>query len=304
MIQPPKLKLNDKAIIVSPAGNIDSLLVYNTASILSDWGLDVAISDNALTKAGRFSGTVEDRASDLQQALNDKDIKMILCSRGGYGAIHLLNKVDFVGLKRYPKWIIGYSDITALHSALQKNGIMSIHGPMAKHFSEEGINDPSVISTKSILFGENIHYQITVNDNYSINKNGEAEGVLFGGNLAVMCGLLGTKLFYAPKNGILFIEDIGEPPYKIDRFINQLKLSGMFDKISGLIVGIFTEYEEDPNMYYPLRETIANTLREYSFPICFNFPVGHVTKNYPLVTGKEAILSVTNNNINFKQKLY
>lgn len=303
MIQPPKLKPNDKAIIVSPAGNIESSIVYKATTILKEWKLDPIISNNALSNVGRFSGTTEQRLSDLQNALNDSDIKLILCSRGGYGVIHLLDKLDLTKLVQNPKWIIGYSDITALHSAMLTSGVMAIHGPMAKHFSEEGLNDPSVKFTKSILFGENINYQFIVEGIHNINKDGVAHGPLFGGNLAVLCGLMGTNFLYAPQNGILFIEDIGESPYKVDRFINQLKLSGIFEKISGLIVGQFTEYEEDSNMYAPLYETIANTLCGYSFPICFNFPVGHVVNNYPLIVGKEATLSVKNNHITLKQIL-
>lgn len=303
MIQPPKLNQNDKAIIVSPAGKIDSSVVYGATSILKEWGLDPIISNHALNNVGRFSGTIEQRLSDLQNALDDSDIKLILCSRGGYGAIHLLDKLDYTKLRQNPKWIIGYSDITALHSAILSNGVMAIHGPMAKHFSEEGPTDPSVKYTQSILFGENINYQFNVEGIHNINKEGVAHGPLFGGNLAVLCGLMGTKFLYVPQNGILFIEDIGESPYKLDRFINQLKLSGIFEKISGLIIGHFSECEEDSNMYAPLHETIANTLYEYSFPICFNFPVGHVVNNYPLIVGKEATLRVNSNHIIFKQIL-
>lgn len=303
MIQPPKLKVKDKAVIISPAGFIEKELITATAQILQNWGLDVDISSNALHKMGRFSGTVEERLSDLQNAIDDANTKLIFCSRGGYGIVHLLDKLDFTGLKNNPKWIIGYSDITALHSALQVNGIMSLHAPMAKHFYEEGSSDTSVIHTRSILEGYDLEYTIKAEEDSHLNKKGIAKGNLFGGNLAVMCGLLGTKYSYIPQGGILFIEDIGEEPYKIDRFIHQLKLAGVFSKISGLVVGQFSDYKEDPLMYSSLYQSISNVLGEYTFPICFNFPVGHVKENMPMIVGKDATLIVKDNHITFKQKI-
>lgn len=301
MIQPPKLKIGDKAVVVSPAGKVDRELVYKAASVLTDWGLNVEIAENALCQSGRFSGFVEQRLSDLQKAMNDPEVKLIFCSRGGYGTVHLLSKLDFSVIKKYPKWLIGFSDITALHSVLQSNRLMSIHGPMAKHFAEEGGSDVSVRFTKALLAGEKLNYEIPVNQHRYLNRVGRSSGRLFGGNLAVLCGLVGSKFLKIPRNGILFIEDIGEEPYKIDRFIYQLKLAGIFERISSLIVGQFTEYTEDNSMYSALYESIAASVAEYSFPVCFDFPVGHVRLNFPLVMGKMAKLVVKENQIIFKQ---
>lgn len=303
MIQPPKLKTNDKAIIVSPAGSIDTEYVNDAASILMRWGLNVHIAENALSEVGRFSGTIEQRLYDLQNALDDENAKLILCSRGGYGTTHLLDKLDLTKFKLSPKWVIGYSDITALHSLIQKNGVMSIHGPMAKHFSEEGEDDICIEHIKNIINVENLEYNFDVTNIEVLNRDGIANGKVFGGNLAVLCGLLGTTFWHQPSDGILFIEDIAESPYKVDRFIYQLKLAGVFEDISGLIVGQFTEYEEDPLMYSSLYQSISDALQEYSFPICFNFPVGHVKDNFPLIMGKEATLIVKENHITFKQIL-
>ncbi len=301
MLQPPKLQIGDKAVILSPAGKIDAGLVEKAAVVLSEWGLGVEVSENALCHTGRFSGFVEQRLSDLQQAMDDPDVKLIFCSRGGYGTVHLLDKLDFTGIKQHPKWVIGYSDITVLHAALQSNGIMSIHGPMAKHFAEEGPADISVRFTKAIVAGEPIIYDIPFANYAHLNRKGKASGKLFGGNLSVFCGLLGTKYAKIPKKGVLFIEDIGEEPYKVDRFINQLKLAGIFDKISGLIVGQFSDYTEDNDMYLALYESIAQAVAEYDFPVCFDFPAGHVKYNFPLVMGKTARLAVKENQIIFKQ---
>lgn len=301
MIQPPKLKIGDRSVVVSPAGKVAREMVYKAVSVLTDWGLNVEIAENALCQSGRFSGFVEQRLSDLQKAMNDPEVKLIFCSRGGYGTVHLLSKLDFAGIKKYPKWVIGFSDITALHSALQSNGLMSIHGPMAKHFADEGGGDVSVRFIKALLAGEKLNYEIPVSSRRYLNRIGRSSGRLFGGNLAVLCGLLGTKFLKVPRNGILFIEDIGEEPYKIDRYIYQLKLAGVFERISGLIVGQFTDYTEDNNMYSALHESIAASVAEYSFPVCFDFPVGHVKLNFPLVMGKMAKLVVKENQIVFKQ---
>ncbi len=304
MIQPLKLNKNDKAIIISPAGNVEPQLVHEAALVLRNWGLDVSISPNCLSKSGRFSGTKEQRLLDLQSSINNKDVKLILCSRGGYGVVHLLGSIDFSGIVEYPKWVVGFSDITALHSTLQSNGIISIHGPMAKDISQSDNSNQSIRYLRDILFGENINYKFVVRDTEGLNRNGKCEGDIFGGNLAVFCGLMGTDKVYLPKNGILILEDIGEAPYKVDRYIQQLKLAGIFDSISGLIIGQFTEFEEDDLMPYSLYETIAETLSEYDFPVCFNFPFGHIDNNHPVLLGKRATLTVKDEYINFKQRLF
>lgn len=303
MKQPPPLRYNDKAMIISPSGNIEGHIVQDAVNVLEEWRLRPEISKNALSRAGRFSGTIDQRLEDLQYAFDNPEIKVVLCSRGGYGAVHLLDKINFTAIKRSPKWVVGYSDITALHAALQKHGIASIHGPMASHFSNEGSEDISLRYLKSVLARQSINYNIPIIQKTNLTRLGLAEGRLFGGNLSVLCGILGSKYFKVPRKGILFIEDIGEIPYKIDRMIYQLKLSGVFNKISGLIVGKFTDFEEDLNMYSPLYDSIFNAVSEYNFPICFNFPVGHVKLNFPLIMGEKAFLNVEDYNISFKQSI-
>ncbi|NLA64133.1 MAG: LD-carboxypeptidase [Bacteroidales bacterium] len=282
MKRPPFLKLNDRAVIVSPSGNVSPAYVNKAKDILEEWGLIVSISENALRETGRFSGFVEQRLSDLQAAMDNPDVKLIFCSRGGYGAVHLLDRLNFTAIKDNPKWLIGFSDITALHTALQSNGIMSIHGPMAKHFSDEGAANLSVLYTKAAVSGKDLNYTIPVEYPF-LNRLGKATGILFGGNLSVYTSLLGSNYIKIPRNGILFLEDIGEEPYRIDRMIYQLKIAGVFNKIKGLIIGRFTEYEEDNRMYGTLYDSILFAVKEFDFPVCFGFPVGHTRINLPIV---------------------
>ena len=301
MIRPPFLKLNDKVVIVSPAGKILPELVYKTVAILEGWGLKVQIAKNALKESGSYSGFVEQRLIDLQTAMDDADVKLIFCSRGGYGAIHLIEQLNFDKIKKNPKWLIGFSDITALHTTFQAHGLMSIHGPMAKHFADEGEADLSVLYTKMAFSGKPLKYTIPVESSY-LNREGTATGTVFGGNLSVFASLLGSKYLKVPRNGILFLEDIGEKPYKVDRMMYQLKIAGIFNKIKGLIIGQFTEYEEDNNMYASLHTSMLSIVKEFTFPVCFDFPVGHTKTNLPMVMGGNATLTVGKESIILKQR--
>ena len=302
MIRPPLLKPLDKAVIVSPAGKIDEDIIDKAAVILREWGLKVEVGENALYSVGHFSGSIEQRLSDLQKAMDDSEIKLIFCSRGGYGMVHLLDKLSFDGMIQNPKWVVGYSDITALHAALQSNGIISLHAPMVKHFADEGGSDKAVMYTKTVLTEGRINYEISAAEYGYLNRQGKTSGQLFGGNLSVFCGILGSKYAVIPRNGIFVIEDIGEEPYRVDRMIYQLKLARVFDRIKGLIVGCFTDYVEDKEMYKPLYESIMAAVSEYTFPVCFGFPVGHVKDNYPVLMGADAVLTVKNDRIFFTQE--
>jgi len=301
MKRPPALKLHDRAVILSPSGRIEPENVHDAAALLRAWGLVPEISRYALGTCGRYSGTVEERLADLQQAMDDPAVRLILCSRGGYGMVHLLPHLDFTRIRSNPKWVVGYSDITALHTALQLQGIASLHGPMAKHLADEGEEDVAAEHLHDILFGKSLSYQIPVMEHQILNRAGQAKGRLFGGNLSVFTSLLGTRFAKIPKGGILFLEDIGEEPYKVDRMIRQLLLAGVFDRIAGMIVGQFTGFEEDEQMNTPLLQSIRDAVKGYSFPLCFGFPVGHVTENYPLAMGLQAQLIVRDETIIFTQ---
>jgi muramoyltetrapeptide carboxypeptidase len=285
---PPFLKPNDTICIISPSGAIDAQLINEAKNVLENWGLNVIISNNAASAYGRFAGTKEQRISDLQQALNNNNIKAILCSRGGYGLSQIIDRLDFSQFIKSPKWLIGYSDITILHNAISKLGIASIHSLMAKHLSESGGNDYPSDLLKNLLFGKIPAYNFVSTPE---NRTGNASGTLIGGNLSVLCGLIGTSYDLNYDGNILFIEDISEKPYHIDRMIQNLRLSGAFSKLNGLIVGQFSDCEEDPLMMQTIREIISDAVKEYNYPVCFNFPAGHVDYNLPLIIG---------NNLHFK----
>lgn len=290
LIYPPPLNRGDKVVIISPSGNTESLYIDTAKDVLEKWGLQVQIASYAYQKYGRYGGTIQQRLDDLQSSMDDKEIKSIFCSRGGYGVVQLLEHLDYDGIRKHPKWLVGYSDISALHSAFLKNSIVSLHAPMARHLTEHNDDEASGY-LRNVLFSGSMNYKVK---SHPFNRSGEIKGRLFGGNLAVMCGLIGIPYLKIPPRGILFIEDIGEPPYKIDRMMWQLKLSGILKKISGLIVGQFSECEEDPLMGKTIYESIRDIVSEYDYPVVFNFPVGHVQNNYPLIHGGRALLSIKN----------
>ncbi len=279
--KPPYLKEGDRVIILSPAGCIDGKWVDGAESTLTSWGLDVIVSDFAKAKNGRFAGTDKQRLEEFNKAIADPNIKAIFCSRGGYGAVRIVDDIDWQALVHNPKWIIGYSDITLLHSAANKVGIASLHSPMAQHLSKH----PYEVTTefmKNVLFGAKPVLTIA---SKTIDKRGEAIAEVVGGNLAVMTSMASTKYEFEYADKILFIEEIAEPVYKIERMLYQLKLSGVFSKVKGLIVGQMTDCPEDASMGATIEEIISNVTSEVDGPICFNFPIGHVDENYSIVEG-------------------
>lgn len=289
LIYPPALQQGDKIIILSPSSKIDKRFLKGATKRLESWGLEVEWGKHASSSHGTFAGSIKNRASDLQHALDDEKAKAILCSRGGYGAIHLVEKLDFSKFRKNPKWVIGYSDITVLHNLLQKEGFASLHAPMARHLTVEAEDDECTLALRDVLFGKPFSYTC---NKHKLNHKGESEGTLRGGNLAVAYGLRGTPWDIPAEGTILFIEDINERPHAIERMMYNLKLGGVLERLSGLIIGQFTEFEENHSLGKELYGALADLLKEYDFPICFDFPVGHVTRNFPLVNGAEVKLSV------------
>lgn len=296
ILYPSIVKTGDKAIIISPSGCVDETFITGAKNLLLGWGLDIEIAPFAKEEFGRYGGTVDQRLSDLQNSFDNKSIKMILCSRGGYGIVHLLSKLNFDNIRKNPKWLVGFSDITALHLALLQNGIASVHAPMARHLTEYPF-DASTALLKKVLFEKDLTYNLY---SHSFNRSGNVKGRLVGGNLAVLTGLIGTSYMKLPNKPILFIEDVGEAPYKIDRMMWQLKLSGILEKLSGLIIGQFSEYKEDPLMGATVYESILAMVKEYKYPVVFDFPVGHVEDNYALIHGAKVILDVKRENVILK----
>ena len=291
MIIPPYLKKGDRIGIVCPAGFMEKTKVEVCIETLTKWGFKVVVGKTVGNQFNYFSGTDAERLSDLQTMLDDDSIKAILCGRGGYGISRIIDSIDFKKLKQHPKWIIGYSDVTLLHSHINKQlKVATIHSPMAAAFNDEGYKNNYVTSLQKAIKGSKARYSCNTNP---FNKIGVASGELIGGNLAMIAHTLGTKSVYNTKDKILFIEDIGEYIYNIDRMFIQLKRSGLFKNLAALIIGGFTDLKDTTipfgkSVYDIIHEHIA----EYNFPICFNFPVGHQTENYALKIGIHYTLEV------------
>ncbi len=290
IIYPPSLQVGDLVVILSPASNIDKDIINGQKERLESWGLRVKIAKHALSKHHDFAGTPTQRLSDLQKALDNPEVKAVFCSRGGYGTVHLMENLNLTKFKESPKWLVGYSDITALHNLLQKEGVASIHGLMGKHLATEPANDPQIQHLHSLLFGETPRYESTRN---KLNIPGTASGTLHGGNLSVFYGLRGTPYDFPAEGTILVIEDVGERPYHIERMMFNLQMGGVLERLSGLIVGQFTEYSEDNAIGKTVYKMIRDMVKPYGYPVCFDFPVGHTVQNEPLVLGSNVTLEIT-----------
>lgn len=290
LIFPPLVEKGDEVIILSPSSKIDKGFVQGAKKRLQSWGLHVQRASHVLSSHGTYAGSMEQRLKDLQAALDDERAKVIFCSRGGYGAVHLVGKLDFTRFRKHPKWLIGFSDITALHNVFQHEGYISLHAPMARHLSVEPADDPATQALHDLLFG--LPVAPVTSAPHKLNRKGSSGGTLRGGNLSVFYGLRGTPWDIPAPGTILFIEDIGERPHAVERMLYNLKLGGVLEHLSGLIVGQFTEYEERKQLGKELYGAIADLVKEYDYPVCFDFPVGHVTHNMPLLNGAEAELTV------------
>ncbi len=287
---PDFLKKGDEIRIISPSGAVDTVFIEGAKSQLANWGYLPTEGMFTRKKYGRFAGTEQERYTDLQQALDDAKVKAILCSRGGYGLSQIIDKIDFKGFRKSPKWIIGFSDITILHQALYRaTDYISLHSSMAKHLTELSDNTQSLIFLNNALQGKMPIYTLSPNQN---NRKGSAKGKLIGGNLTTMINMRATPFDFDYEDAILFIEDVGEEPYKIDRMMQNLRLSGVLAKLSGLVVGQFTDTEEDEGMNATIYQIIANAVKEYDYPVCFNFSAGHIDENLPLPIGANASLNV------------
>lgn len=285
---PAPLRDGDRIAIVSPSGPVDSALVYAAADTLRGQGYRVDIFPSALGKCGQYAASDSARLADLSAALTDSTVRAILCSRGGYGAVHLLDSLSALPLERDPKWLIGFSDISALHALLASRGIASIHGNMCKHIAL-GPDDEDNATFLAMLRGYRPAYEFAPD---SLNRCGQASGRLLGGNLAVIAELINTPYDVIQPGTILFIEDVEEPIYKIERIMYQLRLSGVLPRLGGLIVGQFTGYRPNDS-YETMEHMIADMTAPYTYPVAFNVPIGHVDHNVPVIQSAEVTLKVT-----------
>lgn len=289
VLTPRPLRRGDRIAIVSPAGIIKPQLVYNCLPVLADRGWIPYVGENTFNRAGTYAGTDEERYEDLANALLDPDTRAIICARGGYGCVHLLEQLDQLPLRDDPKWVVGYSDISALHALMTSKGIKSIHAPMTKHIAQSaGLDDDSLLLF-SELEGATPDLEV---EGSSFNRSGVAEGLLVGGNLAVVAGLVSTPFDVIKPGRILFIEDIAEPIYKVERILYTLRLSGALGSLAGLIVGQFTDYAPDRNSQ-SMEEMISRMVAPFDFPVAYNFPIGHVDHNVPMICSSTVRLEVT-----------
>ncbi len=287
---PPPLKDGDRVAIVSPAGKINQTLLDLAVVRLRDSGFVPVLGPNAANRSAIFAGTDSERAADLQWALNDAEIKAIFFSRGGYGCLRTSMLVDWSNFVDQPKWLIGFSDITVFHALTVANNIVSIHGGMSAFMGDDDGPTESYLRTIGLLKGELPLFSVK---SHPLNRVGVTSGQLFGGNLSIIQSLRGTPLDIDPEGKILFIEDIGEYHYHIDRMMMNLKAGKVLERISGLVVGHFTDMRdgETPygmNSYEIIREAVEN----YHYPLLFGFPAGHELPNMPLIMGGECKLAV------------
>ncbi len=294
---PPSLSPGDCIGIVCPGGYMSFERAQVCIDTLRDWGYQVKIGRTLGGSSGNyFSGTDKERLADLQQMLDDDEVKAILCGRGGYGLGRIIDGIDLSKFKKEPKWIVGYSDITILHSHIHSNyKIATLHAPMAGAFNDGGADSEYIHSLRQALEGEKTKLHCAP---HKLNRKGEGVGELVGGNLSLLAHLIGTPSDIKTKGKILFLEDIGEYAYHIDRMMHQLKRSGKLDRLAGLIVGGFTDIKDTERPYgEAVYEIIHDLVKQYDYPVCYGFPVGHQPENYALKSGVGHKLKVGKNKV-------
>ena len=297
MIIPPPLRPGDTIAIIPTARAITSGELQEGITLAESWGLKVILGAGVGRKRFQQAGTAEERAADLQAALDDEAVKAIWCARGGYGTVHLLELLDLSVLLKRPKWIIGFSDVTVLHSALHNLGACSLHAQMP--FNITGKTSESVDSLKAALFGTPQAISRSPSDQgdgMPTDRMGTCEGQLVGGNLSILYALRGTPYDLDTTGKVLFIEDLDELLYHVDRMVMNLKLGGLFENCAGLVLGTMTDMH-DKNPADPFGLTaeaiFARTVQDKGYPVCYNFPAGHISDNRALALGQNVKLSVT-----------
>ncbi|PLX23081.1 MAG: LD-carboxypeptidase [Marinilabiliales bacterium] len=298
MITPVSLKKGDKIGIVAPARKIKKNEIEPAIKIFESWGLKVELGKNIFTEDRQFAGTDKQRAKDLQYMLDNPEIKAIICARGGYGTIRLLPLLDFATFLKSTKWIVGYSDITALHVHLNQNlKVKSIHGIMPINFPKDSFENESIKTLKQALMGEKNSYQIK---GHRFNKTGKVQGELIGGNLSVLYSIAGTNYDINTEDKILVLEDLDEYLYHIDRMMMNLKLGGKLDKLKALIIGGMSQMNDNQIPFgKSAYEIVCDVVQEYSYPVCYDFPLGHIDNNYSIMLGSIAELDVNKKGVRF-----
>lgn len=290
MIIPPYLQPGDRIRIVSPAGKVQKDKVLPGIKLLQDEGYDVVVGKHVFDKHFQYAGTDLQRTADFQEAINDPDTKAIICARGGYGTVRIIEKIDFSPLLKNNKWIVGFSDITILHTVLNKLGLASIHGAMPGFFVENKKMTRSFLSLMKLISTGKSQFDIKAHE---LNRNGSCTGELVGGNLSLIYSLQGTPWQLETRGKILIIEDLTEYFYHLDRMMQNLRLAGQLKDLAGLIVGGFTEMKDNDSPFgKSAYEIIMDAVQDYHFPVFFDFPVGHIPKNLALILGSNYHLDV------------
>ena len=288
IVKPPYLKAGDKVALVSPAYWVPEEAILLAAEVIRSWGLRPVIGPHTTSlEVDAYSGTADERAADMLWALEDDSIKAIVCSRGGYGSIHLLNRIPMECYQQHPKWLLGHGDITTLLYAVAGAGVMCLHGPMA--FQIAGNQEPACSVVRNILFGTLPQYKTASNP---YNRCGHAEGILIGGNLSSYAAITGTKYHHSPKQDIiLFVEEVEESLHAIDRLFYSLRLQLDFERVKGIIFGAFNSIKYDLQ-YGCVEQMLISHLHDLEIPVCCGFPVGS-NSCLPLIEGAPCSLDVT-----------
>lgn len=292
-VMPASLKTGDTIAVISPSSVPDSATVAKGCATLRSWGYIPVVGAHAMSNYHGFAGTADERAADMLWALRDPSVKAIICSRGGDGAVQVLQRIPLQEFRNHPKWVMGFSDVTALHSAEVSAGVMSIHSSMCDGIAMRGERDSVNMILRRLLQGVLPTYQAPV---HPLNQPGEATGLLVGGNFSVFCGLAGSQYDFlnrVDEGLILFIEDTDESMSKVDRMLHQLEIRGILSKLNGIIVGHFSKYKYPESGFADMYEMLHEYLQHYNIPICYDFPVGHHSGwNYPMVEGCRVNLKV------------
>jgi muramoyltetrapeptide carboxypeptidase len=302
MKHPPYLQKGNTIAITCPAGYMPKEKAQTCITVLQQWGYEVLVGKTLGSKSKTyFSGTDEERLNEFQAMLDAPEVKAILCGRGGYGVGRIIDQLDFTAFKKNPKWIIGFSDITIFHAHINRNfKIATLHSSMASAFNDGGYKNKYVQSIKAALEGKKANYSCKT---HRLNQTGKATAELVGGNLALITHLIGTKSDYQTKGKILFIEDIGEQHYNIDRMLHQLKRSGKLNDLAGLIIGGFTDMQDTERPFgKKVYDLIHELISEYNYPVCFGFPVSHDKENLALKVGASYQLTVNKQTAQLKEQ--
>lgn len=293
MHQPPYLKKNDRVAIVAPAKKVNRPEMQMAIQILEGWGLEVVLGKYVFNIYNQFAGTDRERAEDLQNMLDDPSIQAIICARGGYGTTRIIDSLSFDSFLAQPKWLVGFSDITVLHCHIHNLGVCSIHGIMPMLFPKQ--TEQTLESLRRALFGEPLHYESLA---HPLNRLGKARGELVGGNLSLFANTIGTPSEIDTRDKILFLEDVNEYLYHLDRMMIHLYRAGKLAHLAGLIIGEFSQVKDNEAPFgWSVHEIIAELVAEYNYPVCYDFPVGHEVNNLSMYCGGIGTLAVQESGI-------